>query len=95
MFLHFYAFQSYELIETHFFYKIFASAKRKPEGAKQPSSPPGLAGKFAERACKLVIKEGPSVCLYVSLVFDRARSKFRVKGVNWFSHFYAFQSILS
>ena len=27
----------------------------KPEGAKRPSSPAGLAGRSAERACKLVI----------------------------------------
>ena len=52
-----------------FFSKIFVSAKRetrvskasemrarsaKPEGAKRPSSPAGLAGRSAERACKLV-----------------------------------------
>ena len=54
---------------TLFFSKIFVSAKRetraseasemraqsaKPEGAKRPSSPAGLAGRSASRACKLV-----------------------------------------
>ena len=38
-----------------------ASAKRarsaKPKGAKRPSSPAGLAGRSAERACKLVEDE--------------------------------------
>ena len=62
--------EHFELIETHFFFsKIFVSAKRetraseasetrarsaKPEGAKRPSSPAGLAGRSAERACKIV-----------------------------------------
>ena len=30
------------------------NASAKPEGAKRPSSPAGLAGRSAERACKLV-----------------------------------------
>ena len=63
--------EHFESIETHFFFpKIFVSAKRetraseasemraqsaKPEGAKRPSSPAGLAGRSAERACKLVV----------------------------------------
>ena len=40
----------------------------KHEGAKRPSSPAGLAGRSAERACKLVyvIKIALSVCLYPS-----------------------------
>ena len=62
--------EHFESIETHFFFsKIFVSAKRemraskasemraqgaKPEGAKRPSSPAGLAGRSAERACQLV-----------------------------------------
>ena len=69
-FFHFYAFQSILSRLRHtFFSKIFVSAMRetrpsearemraqsaKPEGAKRPSSPAGLAGRSAERACKLV-----------------------------------------
>ena len=45
------------------------SAKLK--GAKRPSSPAGLAGRSAERACKLVVKINglfcPSVCPIASL----------------------------
>ena len=48
----------------------------KPEGAKRPSSPAGLAGRSAERACKLVyiIKEGLSVCLCVCMYPSSAHS---------------------
>ena len=44
-------------------------ASAKPEGAKWPSSPAGLAGRSAERACKLVyiIKVALSVCLSVCI----------------------------
>ena len=57
----------FESIETHFFFENFRErearnaherserdASAKPEEAKRPSSPAGLAGRSAERACKLV-----------------------------------------
>ena len=48
----------------------------KPEGAKRPSSPAGLAGRSAERACKLVyiIKIALSVCLSVRVYPSSAYS---------------------
>ena len=43
--------------------------RAKPEGAKRPSSPAGLAGRSAKLACKLVyiIRIALSVCLSVCL----------------------------
>ena len=70
-FLHFYAFQSIlSRLRYTVFFENFRErearnardrseqdASAKPEGAKRPSSPAGLAGRSAERACKLVVKK--------------------------------------
>ena len=48
----------------------------KPEGAKRPSSPAGLAGRSASRACKLVyiIKIALSFCLSAGMYPSSAYS---------------------
>ena len=58
--------------DTLFFRKFSwaQSAKRaKPEGVKRPSSPAGLAGRSAERACKLVAKKENICCQIYTPVF--------------------------
>ena len=57
--------EHFESIETHFFFENVRErdareqserdASAKPEGAKRPSSPAGLAGRSAKQACKLVL----------------------------------------
>ena len=101
-FLHFYAFQSILSRLRHtFFSNIFVSAKRetraskasemraqsaKPEGAKRPSSLAGLAGKSAERACKLVssIDGATWFCAKCALLAfrDKKVSYFPINGAS-------------
>ena len=77
--------EHFELIETHFFFENFCEREArnecegseqdksaKPEEVKQPSSPAGLTGRSASRACKLVYMIKIALSFFLSVCIPLA-----------------------